>query len=77
MADTQAILSAVALIIAAVSLILALILLVLLEARWVLRLWVSLYQRWNSSIRQLRDDNAKEEPTSRGGRDGWRSSKHW
>jgi hypothetical protein len=77
MAGAQTILGAVVLIIVAVVLILALIILVLIEARWVLRLWVSLYQRWNSSIRQLQDNDLKEDPTSGRGRDRRRLSKHW
>jgi hypothetical protein len=55
MAGAQAVLGAVALLIAAVALILALTMLVLIEARWILRLWLSLWRRWNCTIRQLRD----------------------
>jgi hypothetical protein len=77
MAGTSEILGAVALIIVAVALILALTILVLIEARWALRLWVSLCQRWNSSIRQLRDNRDKEGRTSGKERDTSRSSKHW
>jgi hypothetical protein len=77
MAGTSEILGAVALIIVAVALILALTILVLIEAGWALRLWVSLCQRWNSSIRQLRNNHDKEDPTSGRGRDSSRSSKHW
>lgn len=77
MAGASEILGAVALIIVAVALILALTILVLVEARWALRLWVSLCQRWNSSVRQLRDDDDKEGCTSGRRRDSSRSSKHW
>jgi hypothetical protein len=61
MAGAQAVLGAVALIIAAVALILALIMLVLIEARWILRLWLSLCQRWNSTIGQLRDAGVNQD----------------
>jgi hypothetical protein len=80
MTGTSEILGAVALLIVAVALILALIIFVLVEARWALRLWVSLYQRWNTSIQQLRDDDDdddKEGGTPEKGRDSSRSSKHW
>jgi hypothetical protein len=65
MAGTQATLGAVALIVVAVALILALTILVLLEAQWVLRLWVSLYLRWKRAIRQLQDDDAQQDHASR------------
>jgi hypothetical protein len=55
MADTQAVLGAVALIMVAVALILALTMLVLIEARWTLRLWASLRRSWTSTIRQVQD----------------------
>jgi hypothetical protein len=56
----QAILGAVALVIVAVAVILAVIILVLIEARWILRLWVDLYRRWKASIRQLQNDDAQD-----------------
>jgi hypothetical protein len=58
MSDVQAILGGVTLLIVAVAMILALTILVLIEARWVLRLWVELNRRWKASINQLRDDDA-------------------
>ena len=61
MAGAQAVLGAVALLIAAVALILALTMLVLIEARWILRLWLVLCQRWNDTIRQLRDAGPNED----------------
>lgn len=56
MEGIQAILGGVALLIVGVALILALTILVLIEARWILRLWVELYRRWKASIGQLQND---------------------
>jgi hypothetical protein len=55
MASTLAILGAVALIIVSVAFILALTMLVLIEARWILRLWVALRRCWSSTIHHLQD----------------------
>ena len=58
MADTQAVLGAVALIIVAVALILALTMLVLVEARWTLGLWAALRHSWNATVRQQDADHS-------------------
>ena len=70
MADTQAVLGALALIIVAVALILALTMLVLIEVRWTLGLWAALRHTWNSTIRQQKDadDLRTQEPGRRRGR---------
>jgi hypothetical protein len=56
MESIQAILGVVMLTIIAVAVILGFTIIVLIEARWTLRLWVELYRRWKSIVRQLRDD---------------------
>jgi hypothetical protein len=62
MADTQAVLGALALIIVAVALILALTMLVLIEARWTLGLWASLRRSWDSSIRHQPETETADDP---------------
>jgi hypothetical protein len=52
----HAVLGAVALMIVTVGLILGLTIVVLIEARWALRLFVDLYRRWRTTIRQLKDE---------------------
>ena len=68
MADTQAVLGAVALIIVAVALILALSMLVLIEVRWTLDLWVALCRSWNSTIRQSADSLQEDAAERQGDR---------
>jgi hypothetical protein len=70
MAGMQAILGAVALIVASIAVILALTILVLIEARWALRLWLCLCQRWNSTIHQLRDARLNHNHTAEQQGDG-------
>jgi hypothetical protein len=65
MADTQAVLGAVALLIVAVALILALTMVVLLEARWTLGLWAALHRSWNSTSCQLHDADSKKEQVAK------------
>jgi hypothetical protein len=60
-AALQAALGAVALIIVAVALILALTMLVLVEARWTLRIWLSLHRRWRQTIRRHEDDATQDQ----------------
>lgn len=69
MADTQAVLGALALIIVAVALILALTMLVLVEARWTLGLWAALRHSWNATVRQQGADHVNDQ-----GRDRWRDN---
>lgn len=56
MEGIHALLGAVALMIVTVALILGFTIVVLIEARWALRLFVDLYGRWRTSIRQLKED---------------------
>jgi hypothetical protein len=70
MAETEAVLGAVALLIVSVALILALTMVVLLEARWTLRLWAALRRSWTSTIRQLEGADSKHEQSAGRGGEG-------
>jgi hypothetical protein len=62
----QVILGDVMLVAVAITLILGLIILVLLEARWILSLWVALHRRWRATLRRLRDETGHDEPERNG-----------
>jgi hypothetical protein len=66
MEDIQVILGDVMLVAVAVAMILGLVILVLLEARWILSLWVALHRRWRATLRRLRDEGAHDEPERNG-----------
>ena len=65
MEGIHAVLGAVALLIVTLALILGFTIIVLLEARWALRLFVDLYRRWRTSIRELRDEYFHDHPSGR------------
>jgi hypothetical protein len=62
----QVILGDVMLVAVAITLILGLIILALLEARWILSLWVALHRRWRATLRRLRDEAGHDEPERNG-----------
>jgi hypothetical protein len=66
MEDIQVILGDVMLVAVAIAMILGLVILVLLEARWILSLWVALHRRWRATLRRLRDEAAHDEPERNG-----------
>lgn len=66
MDEIQAILGDLMLVAVAIAAILGLVILVLLEARWILGLWVALHRRWRASLRRLRDDEGHDEPERNG-----------
>ena len=61
MEDIQVILGDVMLVAIAVAMILGLVILMLLEARWILSLWVALHRRWRATLRRLRDEAGRDE----------------
>ena len=66
MEDIQVILGDVMLVAVAIAMILGLVVLVLLEARWILSLWVVLHRRWRATLRRLRDEAGHDEPGRNG-----------
>jgi hypothetical protein len=60
MDEIQAILGDLMLVAVAIAMILGLVILVLLEARWILRLWVALHRRWRTALQRLRDETGDE-----------------
>jgi hypothetical protein len=56
MDEIEAILGDLMLVAVAIATILGLVILMLLEARWILRLWVALHRRWRATLRWLRDE---------------------
>jgi hypothetical protein len=66
MDEIQAILGDVMLVAVAIAVILGLVILVLLEARWILSLWVALHRRWRTTLRRLRDEMGHDEPEPNG-----------
>jgi hypothetical protein len=50
----------------AVAMILGLVILVLLEARWILGLWIALHRRWRATLWWLRDEAVHDEPERNG-----------
>lgn len=62
----QVVLGDVMLVAVAIAMILGLVILVLLEARWILSLWVALHRRWRATLRRLRDEAGHDEPERNG-----------
>lgn len=56
MDEIQVILGDLMLVAVAIAIILGLVILVLLEARWILRLWVALHRRWRATLGWLREE---------------------
>jgi hypothetical protein len=56
MDEIQVILGDLMLVAVAIATILGLVILMLLEARWILRLWVAQHRRWRATLRWLRDE---------------------
>jgi hypothetical protein len=56
MDEIQVFLGNLMLVAVAIAMILGLVILVLLEARWILRLWVALHRRWRVTLRWLREE---------------------
>jgi hypothetical protein len=67
MDDILVILGDVMLLAVAIATILGLVILVLLEARWILGLWLALHRRWRATLRRLRDDEAEQDEPERNG----------
>jgi hypothetical protein len=62
MDEVQVFLGEVMLLAAAIAVILGLVMLVLLEARWILGLWVALHRCWRAALRRLRNEVGQDEP---------------
>jgi hypothetical protein len=66
MEKIQIILGYMTLVAVAIAMILGLVILVLLEARWILSLWVALHRRWRATLRRLRDEAGHDESERNG-----------
>jgi hypothetical protein len=64
MDEIQVFLGDLMLVAVAIAMILGLVILVLLEARWILRLWVALHRRWRATLRWLREEPDKTDAST-------------
>jgi hypothetical protein len=64
MDEIQVFLGDLMLVAVAIAMILGLVILVLLEARWILRLWVALHRRWRATLQWLREPDKTDASTS-------------